>query len=118
MGCATKKDCLVLSPNELRHHIVIETPTEASDSYGGFTTTWAEYTNAWVSMKPYKNWENRVSMQNETRTLHKISMRYFAGITPKMRVKFGSRYFNIVSIINREEANITLDIIGEEGKAT
>ncbi len=118
MGCARKKDCLVLNASELRHHIVIQTQTETPDGYGGFSTTWAEYANAWAAIKPYKAWEQGVSLQNESRTQHKISIRYIAGLDNVMRIKFGGRYFNIKSIINREEANVTLDIIAEEGLAT
>jgi len=118
MGCSTKKDCLVLSASVLRQYITIETPTEAADSYGGFSTTWATFASAWVAINPVKNWEHPISMQNETRTTHKISMRYIAGLNDKMRIKFGTRYFNIRSIINREEANVTLDIMADEGLAT
>lgn len=114
----TPKACLALNPGELRHKIIIQTPTESSDSYGGFTATWATFATVWAALNPVRNREYPISLQNETRTLHKITIRYVAGLTDKMRVNFGGRIFNITSIINREERNIVLDIIAEEGMAT
>ena len=118
MGCTSKKNCLAISPSMLQHKIVIETPTEVSDSQGGFTTTWATFATVWAAINPVRNWENPISLQNETRSSHKITMRYLSGLNNKMRIKFGSRYFNINSIINREEVNIVHDIMATEGQAT
>jgi len=44
----------------------------------------------------------------------KISIRYLAGITPKMRVKHGNRIFDIVSMINPEERNRELQLMVKE----
>jgi len=118
MGCSTKSKCLVVSPSDLKYKIIIEQPTETTDSQGGFTTTWATLHTIWAAINPVKNWENAISLQNETRTTHKITIRYVSGLTNKMRVNFGGRYFNINSILNPEEANIRLDIMATEGLAT
>jgi SPP1 family predicted phage head-tail adaptor len=38
----------------------------------------------------------------------RVVIRYRAGITPKMRVKYGERTLNINGIINRDERNVEL----------
>ena len=41
-------------------------------------------------------------------------MRYLSGIVPKMRVKVGSRIFDILSIINVDERNRELQLMCRE----
>ncbi|WP_139121850.1 phage head closure protein, partial [Piscirickettsia litoralis] len=36
---------------------------------------------------------------------HTVTLRYTPGITPAMRVYFEGRYFEILSVINRDERN-------------
>ena len=43
-----------------------------------------------------------------------IIIRYLSGIVPKMRVKFGSRIFDILSVINVKESNRELQLMCRE----
>lgn len=45
---------------------------------------------------------------------HQIRIMYRPGVLESWRVKFGKRYFNIVSIVNVEEKNEFLDLICKE----
>jgi len=51
------------------------------------------------------------SAKIELQVTHKIRIRYRSGITSKDRIIFGSRIFKIVSLINFEERNKTLDML-------
>ena len=71
-----------------------------------------------ASLEPLRGGEALRALQLEDRVTHRITTRYRAGITAKMRIRFKSRLFNIRSVINVEEANRFLEIMAEEGVAT
>ena len=48
-------------------------------------------------------------------TTHRITTRYWPNVTADMRLLYGTRIFTILSIINPEERNITLQILAKEG---
>jgi len=45
---------------------------------------------------------------------HQIRIWYYAGIKASWRVKFGSRFFSIESIVNHEERNVQMDLLCKE----
>jgi SPP1 family predicted phage head-tail adaptor len=53
-------------------------------------------------------------MQTTSEISHKIRIRYLASVTPKLRIKFGTRYFDIVSVINPDERNEYLEMMCRE----
>lgn len=52
---------------------------------------------AYASVEPLSGRELIAAQAANSVATHKISMRYAAGVTTAMRVKYGSRFFNIVS---------------------
>jgi len=101
----------------LRHIIIIEEQSDASDGMGGFTNTWGTVTGMGAvpaAIWPFKATETVQAMQLEEKITHRIRIRYRSGITAKNRIKFGSRIFNIISLINVDERNISLDILATE----
>jgi len=101
----------------LRHRISLQVQTETEDGMGGSSLDWAAVTG--LSSVPAAIWpvsskERIDSMKLELQITHKIRMRYISGITAKHRIVFGSRTFNITSIINPDERNIMLDMLCTE----
>jgi len=45
---------------------------------------------------------------------HKIRMRYIAGLLPTMKIAWGAREFEIISIINVQERNNEIVIMATE----
>lgn len=45
---------------------------------------------------------------------HEVHMRYRAGVTPRNRVSWGNRVFDIKSAINADERNVELILLCEE----
>jgi len=99
---------------DLRHKIVLQEPTETSDGMGGMTTTWSTFKRVWAAIWPLKGAEYLAAMQTTSEMTHKIRIRYMANVTPKLRIKWGSRYFDIQSAINPDERNIYLEMICRE----
>jgi len=101
---------------KLRHKITIQYCPEpqSQDSYGAVIKNWSDYATVWASIEPARGREFWESQQINAEVTAKITIRYLAGITPKMRVKYGSRIFEIISVINPEERNRELQLMVKE----
>ena len=99
---------------DLRHEIVLETPTETSDGIGTMTTTWSTFKTVRAAVWPLKGAEYLAAMQTTSEITHKIRIRYLANVTSKLRIKWGSRYFDIQAPINPDERDIYIDMICRE----
>jgi len=106
-----------LRAGNLRHRIAIQTETSTPDGLGGFTLSWSDIPG--MSAVPAAIWplsakESLDAMKLELTVTHKIRIRYRSGITAKNRIKFGTRIFNIISLINSDERNKMLDLLAIE----
>lgn len=99
---------------KLRHKITIESKSNAQDAYGALVETWSTYATAWASIEPLTGREyfeqGKVSSEVTTR----IRIRHISGVTNLMRVKFGTRIFTIVTVINIDERNKEYELMCKE----
>ena len=98
----------------LRHRVTIQSYTESTDSFGGVTQSWFEYSKAFANIVPLSGTEKYVSKEKHATSTHQITIRYIAGIYPNMRITHQDRVFDIVSVINVGERNKMIQIIAEE----
>ena len=103
---------------DLRHSITIQTSTETREAGGGRTRAWSTFATARACIEPLRGRERLHAMQIEDSVSHKITIRWRSGVTGKMRVKFGTRIFNIRAAINVEERSRWLEILADEGVVT
>ena len=90
----------------LRHQIAIQGRSSTSDGMGGQAySTWADEIIMWAEIDPPKGREFFASGQTQSETITRVRTRHSTGITPIKRVRFGSRYFDINSVINPDERN-------------
>lgn len=98
---------------EMRHRISLQvkTITKAEgipqENWITLVTVWASITN--ISGKEYFQ---AASVQSEITT--RIQIRYRPEITPAMRVLYGSRLFNILSVIDKDERHHELELMCKE----
>jgi SPP1 family predicted phage head-tail adaptor len=96
---------------KLRHRIVIQTANVTRNDRGAEILTWATAATVWADIRTVGGQEQVIANQLETATLlHTITIRYRAGLSPKQRVKWGSRYFAIEAIIERDNRLRMLDL--------
>jgi len=94
--------------------VQIEKGTETNTS-GVISIAWATFANVWASVAPLHGREYYDAQQVVADVTHKICMRYVSGVTAKMRVRLGSRYFAIEAPpINVEERNEELVLMCKE----
>ena len=75
---------------------------------------YTKVTDVWCSITPISGKENFLSNADFAKTTHKIKIRYIADINASMRVVWGGRIFNFISVRNIGERRKELDIMAEE----
>lgn len=86
--------------------ITIQTKTTSYNSYGEPVDTWADtYSNIWAAFITKGGTEFFGAQKLNASTTAVISLWYQTGITNLNRVKYGSRYFEILNVNNVDEAN-------------
>lgn len=104
---------------KLRHTVTIQQRTAGSPqrtASGQPDTSWTTFqAGVPCSIDPISGREYFTQQQVQGEVTHRIRLRYLAGITQSMRVLYGARVFDIVSVLNWEERNIELHLMCVEG---
>ena len=98
----------------LRHRVEFQNESLSSDGQGGSTRTWATRATVSASIKPLRAEERFYNEQLQHNGTHSLLIRYRSDIEATDRVKYGSRYFQIVGILNPNERNRQLVITCKE----
>ena len=101
---------------QLNKFIEIQTFTTIDDAYGKPIKTWVKHSDQWAAIWPQKSQEVVIDGKLVVVDRSLIRIRYTAGITGAMRVKFGERIFEIKGIKNIDEKNVTLDLLCNENR--
>lgn len=94
-----------MSIGKLRHRLALEQPVNAPDGSGGASVSWQLVANLWGRVEPLRGGENAAGEQLEADVTHRITMRYHGGLVPRNRLKFGTRIFDILVVLNKDERN-------------
>jgi SPP1 family predicted phage head-tail adaptor len=84
-----------MDPGRLRHEITIEAHGTANDGAGNWTETWDDRGTVWAEIKPLTGRELYAAQAVSPQTTHRVTMRYWPGLTAEHRLKFGSRIFHL-----------------------
>lgn len=102
------------SPDELNKRIILQYQTKISDGMGGWTVSYVDHATIWAAIWPVSAVEQVKSMATVMTVSHRIRIRYRSVLKAAWRIKFGNRYFAIISIINPNESGEWLDIMVKE----
>lgn len=108
-----------MQAGKLRHRLMIQslpdTPTRGTSGEEKVDDSeWQNVAMIWGSVEPLAGREFFAAQQVNADVSHRIRLRYLPGITPKMRLKFGDRIFDIVNSLNIEERNRELELLARE----
>lgn len=97
-------ECFHFSANA-KDRVVVQSPTETGDNYGGRTVSWATVGTYWSWIQPVSGRELFAQQTTQSRATHKMLIRYQAGFKDitaisDYRVSFDDRYFAIKAIRN------------------
>lgn len=99
---------------KLRHRISIEESMVSRDSFGAEVSEWVQFAKVWADASPVSGREFDAFKQINAEITAKITIRYLEGVSTEMRVILGERIFEIGSVINPEEKNISLILMCKE----
>lgn len=98
---------------QLRHRLEIQTKSGTQDTYGQPAEDWTTQATVWGSVEPLLGRERFTAQQTQAEVTHRIRIRH-RDLTAKSRIKFGSRYFEIIEILNPKERNVELSLLAKE----
>ena len=100
---------------QLRHRVIIQTPTETQDAQGQPVKSWGTFATVHANVLPLKGREYFNAQQINAETTTKFVIRYLAGITEKMRISYDSKLYNIQGIVNVGERDRIIELMCGEG---
>lgn len=83
------------------HRILLESPSETPDGFGGSMTTWALVAEVWGELRALFGNEVFDDDRKSATSTHLVVIRWREGLTPDHRFRFGGRTFQIRSILDR-----------------
>lgn len=102
-----------MQAGKLRHRVTIRRATETVDSYGQAAKTYADLATVYAAVQPLTATELIAANQQQAMVTHKITMRY-RSLLHTDQIIHDSRTFEIGSIINLDERNVTLEVLCKE----
>ncbi len=88
----------------LNKRLEIQSSTDTRDGLtGAMAKTWATVTTVWAQIEPLSGNETWRARQAQSDATHRITIRWYSGLTPAYRFLYGSRIFNIESVMNTDE---------------
>lgn len=99
---------------KLRHRVAIEAAVRTSDLGGGADESWVTVAEAWAEILPASGNETLVGEQISGRVTHVVHLRAGIGVEPSMRMRLGTRVFEIRSVIDLGERRRWIRLLAEE----
>lgn len=100
---------------DLRHRVILQRPIEIRGSdYADVQRTWQDVATLWASVEPLAGREFFVNREMQGELTARVRLRYRAGVTPKMRLLYDGRVFEIQSVMNVGEDGVELELMCAE----
>jgi len=103
-----------VNAGELRHRVKLQSVARTSDGAGGFTEAWSDDAEVWAKVEPLQGTQYVLADALRNEVTHRVTIRYRAGVTPRQRVLLASRVLEILTIIDRDEAHVYLQLLCRE----
>lgn len=104
----------MLNAGELTKLVSIQAETGVQDTYGQPGGTWSDLTTVFAAIITTGGKEFYAAQKLNAETNAVIKIRYRRGITTRNRIKYGSKVFDILSIVDPLELHEELHISVKE----
>ena len=98
----------------LRHLLLIQSVTRSRTSSGSWTETWADVATVWGAVEPLRGREYLENQQVQGTVTHRIILRDRSDVTTANRIRYGSRTFNLIEVLRKDERLVSLEIMAQE----
>ncbi|MBB5356650.1 SPP1 family predicted phage head-tail adaptor [Anoxybacillus mongoliensis] len=100
--------------NQFKHRITIQAQVGEQNENGFSSQEWQDRHHLWAAIKTLRGREYHEAATTQNENTVRFVVRYTAGITSDMRIQYKDRTFEIVSVINDDERNVTMTIVAKE----
>lgn len=88
---------------DLRDRVTIQSRNVGADTFGAPVVTWSDAAEVWADVQPLMGRELYEARQVKPDVSHKVTLRYYAGLTPRHRLLFEGRVLLIQSVLNPDK---------------
>lgn len=105
-----------MQAGRLRELVTIQQQSVTRDEYGAEVIAWVDVATVWASVLPKASGERFISgaAQELAKISHTVRVRYRSGITPKMRLAWGSRLLYVETLTDPNGRRRELVLMCEE----
>lgn len=88
----------------LNKRVVLQAPTETQDAAGGPVRSYAADTaTVWAAIEPLAGREWVEAQKINAEATGRVRIRHYSGLLPTWRVKYGTRTYDVLAVVNIEE---------------
>jgi len=98
----------------LRDKVLVQTPNVTKDATGGNIKTFVTLCTRRAQIIPLSGDEKEFGNAMESRATHMVRIRHFEDLDTKQRFLFGTREFNIVRIIDKNNRHRLDEVLVKE----
>ncbi len=102
-----------VTASEMKKRITIQQATISYDEIGGQIVSWQDLATIWAKIEPMHNSEIFTNNKISARERAKITIRYRDDVDNNSRLLVDNTIFQIISIINKDKQNHSLEILAE-----
>ena len=103
-----------MQAGRLKHRITIQQQIKSQNAMHEWITTYEDWATIWASIEPNRGRMYFEAKQANSEVEGRIIIRYRKGVLPTMRVTYGDKIFNIISIIHPKENQRELNLLYKE----
>lgn len=96
---------------ELKHAIDIQQLTGQADQYNDVVQAWQNYHSTHAAIKPVSGREFVEQHAQHGEIEYQVKLRYYPGITEKMRVLWGAIALEIIVVLDLNGAHVELQLM-------
>ncbi len=100
-----------INAGDFNKRITLQIKTVTRGNYGVETIVWSDVATIWAKVESLRGREYFEAQQIQNENYVRITIRFRKNITPELRVKYGSKYLDIQSVINIDEANNHIELM-------
>jgi SPP1 family predicted phage head-tail adaptor len=104
-----------MEAGRLDKRVTIQSQASTRNSIGEPVQTWSDVATIWASVEPVQGREFWAQQQVQSEVTTRVRIRYREGVTASMRVLYGSRVYDIRSVIDPKERHEEMQLMCSEG---
>lgn len=105
---------MIINAGQLNKQLILQAPSISREADGAEVITWTTLATIWSDITSSGGREFWQAKQINAEISHMVTIRYRDKISPRYRLLYGSRIFQILSVVNADETRTGLQLMCKE----